>query len=41
MRKKYTITQVMESVQHKSGKTSLACYTATGICVAALGLGSY
>ncbi len=35
MRKKFKITKVMEPVQHRSGKWSVACFTTRGICVAA------
>ena len=35
MRKQFRIIQVKEPMQHGSGKWSVACFTARGICIAA------
>jgi hypothetical protein len=35
MRKKFRIVKVNEPKQHKSGKWSVPCFTARGICIAA------
>ena len=35
MRKKFRVTRVTAPVQHRSGKWSVSCFTARGICVAA------